>query len=171
MQKYWNFRQILEVYEDPYDVSCVGTAKTVWPPRRCENSIAVYDRVEAGRLLDEMDRHKRLSSSTKSLQELAALLLCKGVHNHLSRPHLSQVVEMSNKWRERVRSYDSMIKKEQEDAAFKTEKALSILKVRAEEIMAKLEEDNLDNVRFSNRLSLPVTDFRHPRLKSPSQES
>ena len=156
MPKYYNFRQILDVYQDPGDILCVGIAKSVRPPRRCKNRIASQDIWTAERLLDEMDRCKSLSASAKSLENLASLLLCKGVHNNSSRPHLSQADEVSAKWRARVRSYGLIIKKERENA--RTEKALSDLKVMAKEMMAKLEENKPDEVSTSIPIIVLVID-------------
>ena len=158
MPKYYNFRKILDVYQDQHDHGCVGIAKSVRPPRRCLNRISDDDVTTAVRLLDEMDRCKSLSSSAKSLEQLASLLLCKGVHNKASRPHLSQVAEVSSTWRVKVRNYGLIVKRERDN--LRSEKALLDMKVMAEEMMAKLAEDKADNVFASRSLLLWVIDKR-----------
>jgi hypothetical protein len=95
MVSYWNLRKLLGA--NPNENQCVGTTKTVKPPRRCRNSLNASGRAYAERLLNEMDSQKIVS--LEDLEELAEVMLCRKDHNSpVKKPHLMQVGEVRDRW-------------------------------------------------------------------------
>jgi hypothetical protein len=101
-----------------------------------------------------MGRSKQLLDTIDDLKELAALLLCKGVHNNLSRPEYSQVNKVSSKWKVLVKEEDQRLKEhEQREAERRRRKKLrdeiAKIKSNATEVKVGLEEEQLDPVSQS----------------------
>ncbi len=111
MPTYWNLRQILDVNPEQ-ERNCVGFAPS--KGRRCRNIINRFDLLAASRLLDQMDRFKQLIDVIDDLKELAALLLCEGVHNNLSGPEYSQVKKVSSKWKVLVKEEAQRLKEHEQ---------------------------------------------------------
>lgn len=135
MASYWDFRHILDVNPEE-DRSCVGTTKKTG--ERCTKPISVNDRSTAGRLLNQMDQTKDFCSSIQDLEQLAALMLCKEVHNSQKRHHLSQVDNVRAKWTARINQEYVIIKKNTEEAAMAKAKR-ELLRMRKSAAIAKSE--------------------------------
>jgi hypothetical protein len=150
MPTYWNLRQILDVNPEQ-ERNCVGFAPS--KGRRCRNIINRFDLPAASRLLDQMDRSKQLIDAIDDLKELAALLLCKGVHNNLSRPEYSQVNKVSSNWKVLVKEEDQRLKEHEQKEAERRRRnlrdELAKIKSKATEVKVGLEEDQLDMVSHS----------------------
>jgi hypothetical protein len=151
MPTYWNLRQILDVNPEQ-ERNCVGFAPS--KGRRCRNIINRFDLPAASRILDQMDRSKQLIDAIDDLKELAALLLCKGVHNNLSRPEYSQVKKVSSKWKVLVEEEDQKLKEHGQREAERRRRRklrdeLAKIKSNATEVKVGLEEEQLDMVRHS----------------------
>jgi hypothetical protein len=119
---------------------------------RCKNPINRFDLPAASRVLNQMDRAEHLSDAIDDLRELASLLLCKGVHNNLSRPEHSQVNKVYNKWKGLVT--EEALKLEEQggrDAErrrrMRLRNELAEIRSIATEVRAGLEEEHLDTVR------------------------
>lgn len=143
MPSFWNFRKILHV--DPEnDRTCVGTTQK---GAGCRNPINMSDRATAGRLLNQMDGSKSFKIIIDELESLAALLLCKGVHNNLNRAHLSQVYTVSSKWTIMVEEEHRIMKNQKEKAKMlKAKKELLRIAENAKQMKAELEDEGVDQV-------------------------
>jgi hypothetical protein len=97
-----------------------------------------------------MDRAEYLTDAIDDLRELASLLLCKGVHNNLSRPGDSQVDKVYNKWKELVEEEGLRLQEHEERDAERRRRRLrnELVEIRsiATEVRASLEEEQLDTV-------------------------
>ena len=141
MAAYWDFRKILDVDPDG-DRTCVGIAKTYG--RRCKNPISVPDRNTASRLLSQMDRSKSYTRAEEDIQKLAALMLCKGVHNCQSRPHLSQVNEVYRDWLSLAEEEYVHVQKQRDRAArLRTQRELAQLRDSARDEVERNAEERV----------------------------
>lgn len=159
MQAKWDFRSILDVNPDD-DRLCVGIAKSAG--RRCKNPINIGDRGTAGRLLDEMGRSSKFLSSIEYLERLAGLMLCKGVHNSSSRPHLSQVEEVYMQWKSVVLKEHRRVRKLQVKADLtKMENEVSKVKQNLELVSATFDAKEQPKVcsRNPTEVLLLITDY------------
>jgi hypothetical protein len=146
----WDLRRILNVNPEQ-ESNCVGFAPS--KGRRCRNRINRFDLPAAGRLINEMDRSVHLTDAITDLEELASLLLCKGVHNNLSRPQYSQVREVYKKWKGLVKEECLRLKElEEKDADRRRHRQLrdelAKMKSIATEVRNELEEEQLDMVCY-----------------------
>ncbi|KAE8453436.1 hypothetical protein EG329_010297 [Mollisiaceae sp. DMI_Dod_QoI] len=93
-----------------------------------------------------MDASKSFKSSIDHLETLAALLLCKGVHNnHKSRAYLSQVDEVSTRWMVVVEEEYRIMKRQREKAkALKTKDVLLQVSESAKQMKAELEDESVN---------------------------
>ena len=127
MASYYDFRTVLGINPDT-DRACVGK-KSRKHCDRCKNIIKVVDRNIASRLLNQMDRTKNFSSALDELEELASLMLCKGQHNCISKPHLSQVEEVRQLWTRLVEDEHELIRQKQKRRALAKAKG-DLIKMR-----------------------------------------
>jgi hypothetical protein len=161
MTAYWDFRSLLKVNPSPADNKCVGFAKS--KDRGCTKPINKGDIATASRLLDRMDRSKNFLRSIEDLEELAALLLCKEVHNSAKRPHLSQVEEVYEIWRAVVKEEYKAVKKQRELAEI----------LRARKDLANVKEDaELDTGKHERVCVLEaklsaMTNYKHSQALKP----
>lgn len=107
MAVYWNFREILGVFPDSPDFTCVGTTPE---GARCGNGFLAKDDIEsADRLLGTMDCCKSLKGCYQDLDELAYLTLCPRWHREESH---SQVDQVSRRWRIVIAQYEKRLQDE-----------------------------------------------------------
>ena len=108
------------------------------------------DILDASITLDKMDRHRKLSSSYKYLEELAELTLCPRWHQ---KPGYSQVDSIAAQWRRTISKFAVKMEREQEKAAMaESKRALKAMKESIVEIKLELEEDE---IKEKVRLQLP----------------
>jgi hypothetical protein len=136
MPGYRDLRDVLDIDLDSQN-NCVGEAKTY--RRRCKVRISKPDLRTASRLLDQMDRSKRIAP--EDLKELAAFILCKNFHNCRSKPHLNQIDEVSGLWSKIIAEGYSREKKEKEEAEM----------IDAEKLLAEIRE-SMKKVRDDSKL-------------------
>jgi hypothetical protein len=161
MTAYWDFRSLLKVNPSPADNKCVGFAKS--KGRGCTKPINKGDIATASRLLDRMDRSKNFLRSIEDLEALAALLLCKEVHNSAKRPHLSQVEEVYERWRAGVKEEYKAVQKQRElTEILKARKDLANVKEDAELDTGKHERVCVLEVKLST-----MTNYKHSQVLKP----
>ena len=175
MSSSWNLRRILDVNPEQ-ERNCVGFAPS--KGRRCKNPINMYDLPAASRVLNQMDRSEDLLDAIDDLEELASLLLCKGVHNNLSRPQYSQVNKVYNRWRGLVTEEYLRLRKQEEREEREAERQrrsrlrneLAQIRSIVTEARTVLEEEQLDTVCYlpndriiSDLLTLNACRFAPPR--------
>lgn len=142
MASYWDFRHILGLNPEE-DFTCVGTTQRA--RKRCTNRLHVNDRSTAGRLLNQMNQTKDFYNSTRDLEQLAELMLCKHFHNSDKNPHLSQVDDMRAQWTSRIKQEYLSIKKVKEEAAMmKTRRELIRMRKHAMVVKSEQESDNME---------------------------
>ncbi len=140
----WDFRRILRVHPEE-ERNCVGYAQS--RGRRCLNPINKFDRPTASRMLDQMDRSAHLFDVIDDLEELASLLLCKGVHRK------SQVPDVYNKWKglveqEFLKVNEQEKKKEETRRHLNLSDELASITSVASQVRSELEEEELDTVCY-----------------------
>jgi hypothetical protein len=164
MTTYWDFGSLLQV--DPEtDRLCIGITKK---GESCGNPINKEDRATAIRLLNRMDRSKSFLRSMEDLEELAALLLCKGQHNCPSKPHLSQVEEFYERWRAVVKAEYKAVKKQRELAEIRRmRKDLANVKEDAESLLAALDTGKHERVCVLEVKLPTMTNYKHSQALKP----
>jgi hypothetical protein len=130
MAVYWNFREILGVYPDAADFTCVGTNQTGPKARRgqpCQigHKFSNDSRHEAARLLNSMDRCKTYQTCYHYLGELAFLTLCPQSH----RKKQSQIDEVTRRYQQALEIYESTRHNE----------AIEAVKLRSDRLLMKMK--------------------------------
>jgi hypothetical protein len=98
-------------------------------------------------MLDQMDRSAHLFDVIDDLEELASLLLCKGVHRK------SQVPDVYNKWKglveqEFLKVNEQEKKKEETRRHLNLSDELASITSVASQVRSELEEEELDTVCY-----------------------
>lgn len=147
MTVYWNFRDILDVYPEASDFTCVGTTLE---GERCTYNIEKYhERPAAGRILDKMDQCKSLKSSDRYLEDLAALALCS--HYHRKPGKFYQIDSMISEWRSMIKQYQ---KEEEIKATREMKRTVKSLKKQQKVLMDELDEPAKYKVCASKALQI-----------------
>jgi hypothetical protein len=174
MTAYWDFRSLLEIRirvinPSSTDNKCVGITQK---GKGCTKPIKKADIATASRLLDRMDRSKSFLRSIDDLEELAALLLCKEVHNSAKRPHLSQVEDKYEEWRAVVKEEYKAVKKQRELAeTLKMRKDLANVKEDAELDTGKRERVCVLEVKLSTMTNYKYSQALQPKSCNLKQSS
>jgi hypothetical protein len=159
MSAYWDFRSILDVYPDGSDFTCVGITQK---GARCrQRMFSGSDRSCASRILDEMDSHKKLSSSRIYLEDLAGLTLCPRWHR---KPGYSQVQSVTTRWKRDIAEYAAEVEEEQERATKVKSRVLAEKKKTEVNIKVKLDKDVDKVCQIINLLPTLMIDSARPLL-------
>lgn len=107
MSPYWNFRKILDIHPE-WDDRCVAIKVTSVERCQIRGKAGQENLIEAGQLLDTMDRTSNLSKCRGYLDELAYLTMCG--HPHRSMEDVR--ADCCRRWNNQISAYKAADERE-----------------------------------------------------------
>jgi len=99
-----------------------------------------------------MNKTKHFRSLIDDLEQLASLMLCKGVHNSKTQPHLSQVDEICTRWTEKIEEYSHIQKMRKKLALLKAKKDFLRMQEKAAQAAQAKYELETESEEFTERV-------------------